>query len=46
VRAQKRQLPGLPDPVYPAKGVFPPGYVNPDESVRALARWVCFRATS
>ena len=36
-RAVARQQPGLPDPVFAAKGRFPAGYVNPDdESVRAV----------
>lgn len=35
-RAVLRQQPGLPDPLYAAKGRFPAGYPNPDdESVRA-----------
>lgn len=35
-KAVARQPPGLPDPIYAAKGSFPTGYAHPDDAVRAF----------
>ena len=46
-RAVLRQQPGLPDPLYAAKGRFPAGYPNPDdESVRACLICVARRSVA
>ncbi len=47
MKAVKRQQPGMPDPIYAAKGEFPAGYPNPEEEVRgalAMAGASCQRS--